>query len=251
VSVSIKQYRLDYAPRALEVSVTNDGDRPITVTRASFDSPLFDGTTAWTRPTEVPAGTTRDLRVMLGTSVCDVRQPVRAPRATIAFELADGATGVGSAEPADPFDTVAKVTAQDCIAEHTAEIAELAAGDTLRTEERGGELVALLELTARPTGREGVATVSTAGRTTLVGPLDSSTGWNLGWAASAASGVLGTSLEIVPSNCNPHIVAEDKRGTYFPLAVTLDDGESGTVFVGVSEPVRRQIYEYVAAYCGW
>ena len=249
--MSIKQYRLDYAPRALEVSVTNDGDRAITVTRASFDSPRFDGATAWTRPTEVPAGTTRDLRVMLGSPVCDVRQPVREPRAVVAFELADGTAGVGSAVPADPFDTVAKVAAQDCIAEHTAEVAELASGDTLRTEERGGELVALLDLSARPTGGGGIATVSTAGRTTLVAPRDRSTGWNLGWAASAASGVLGTTLEIVPSNCNPHIVAEDKRGTYLPLEVTLGDGEAGTVFVGVSETVRRQIYEYVARYCGW
>jgi len=249
--VSIKQYRLDYAPRALEVSVTNDGDRAITVTRASFDSPRFDGTTAWTRPTEVPAGTTRDLRVMLGSPVCDVREPVREPRATVALELADGAAGVGSAVPADPFDTVAKVTAQDCIAEHTAAVADLAAGDTLRTEERGGELVALLDLTARPTGREGVVGVATAGRTTLVAPRDRSTGWSLGWAASAASGALLTTLEIVPSNCNPHIVAEDKRGTYLPLAVTLDDGESGTVFVGVSDTVREQIYAYVARYCGW
>ena len=251
MSASIKQYRLDYAPRALEISVTNDTAEPITVTRASFDSPLFDGTTTWTRTTEVPAGSTRDLRVLLGAPVCDVAPPVRAPLATIAFELADGAVGVGSAEPADPFDTVAKVTDQDCIAERTAAIAEITAGDALRTEWRAGELVALLGLSARPTGAQGVASVATAARTTLIGPVDRSTGWNLGWAASAASGALSTTLAIVPSNCNPHIVAEDKRGTYLPLAVALDDGAAGTVFVGVSETVRRQIYAYVGEYCGW
>lgn len=251
MSVSVKQYRLDYAPRALEISVTNDTAAPVTVTRAAFDSPLFDGTTTWTRPTEVPPGSTRDLRVLLGAPVCGIEPPARAPVATIAFELADGAAGVGSAEPADPFDTVAKVTAQDCIAEHTAAIAEITAGDALRTEQRAGELVALLDLSARPTGAQGVANVATAARTTLIGPADRSTGWNLGWAASAASGALSTTLAIVPSNCNPHIVAEDKRGTYFPLAVALDDGEAGTVFVGVSEPVRRQIYAYIGEYCGW
>ena len=251
VSVSIKQYRLDYAPRALEISVTNDTGEPITVTRASFDSPLFDGTTSWTRPVEVPVGSTRDLRVLLGEPVCDAPAPVRPPRATIAFELADGAAGVGSAEPADPFDTVAEVTAQDCIAEHTAAIAEITAGDVVRTEQRAGELVALLELQARPTGAQGVADVATAARTTLIGPVDRSTGWSLGWAASAASGPLSTTLAIVPSNCNPHIVAEDKRGTYFPLAVALDDGEEGTVFVGVSDGVRQQLYAYIGEYCGW
>ena len=249
--MSIKQYRLDYAPRALEVSVTNDTDQPLTVTRASFDSPLFDGTTSWTRRSTIPAGSTRDLRVLLGSPVCDGPQPVREPVATLAFETADGAVGTGSSEPADRFDTVAKVSAEDCIAEHTFEIASVAAGDALRLEQRGDELVALLDLTALPTGAQGVANVATAARTTLVGPADHSTGWALGWAASAASGPLTATLEIVPSNCNPHIVAEDKRGTYFPLAVTLDDGEAGTVFVGVSDGVRAQIYGYIASYCGW
>jgi hypothetical protein len=251
VTVSVKQYRLDYAPRALEISVTNGTAEPITVTRASFDSPLFDGTTVWTRPVEVPVGSTRDLRVFLGDPACDAEESVRSPLATIAFELADGAAGVGSAEPADPFDTVAKVAAQDCIAEHTAAIAEITAGDAVRTEQRAGELVALLELSARPTGAQGVVNVATAARTTLIGPVDRGTGWNLGWAAFAASGPLSTTLAIVPSNCNPHIVAEDKRGTYFPLAVTLDDGQTGTVFVGVSDAVRQQLYAYIAEYCGW
>jgi len=249
--VSIKQYRLDYAPRALEVSVTNGTDEPLTVTKASFDSPLFDGTTSWTRHSTIPAGLTRDLRVLLGAPVCDAEAPVSSPAVTLDFETADGAVGTGSAEPADRFDTVAKVIAQDCIAEHTSEIASITTGDALRLEQRVGELVALLDLTALPTGAQGVASVATAGRTTLVGPADHSTGWALGWAASAASGPLTTTLEIVPSNCNPHIVAEDKRGTYFPLAVALDDGEAGTVFVGVSDEVRAQIYGYIADYCGW
>jgi hypothetical protein len=251
VTVSVKQYRLDYAPRALEVSVSNDSPEPIVVTRAAFDSPLFDGTTAWTRPTEVPAGATRDLRVMLGEPVCGLSGAVGAAEVAIDFETADGTAGSGTAEPADPFDTLAKVSAQDCIAERASQIAAFAASDTLRTEQRAGELVALLDLTARPTGAQGVANVATAARTTLLGPADRSTGWDLGWAASAASGPLTTTLAIVPSNCNPHIVAEDKRGTFFPLDVALDSGETGTVFVGVSDAVREQLYAYVGDYCGW
>jgi hypothetical protein len=46
-------------------------------------------------------------------------------------------------------------------------------------------------------------------------------------------------------------VAEDKRGTYLPLDVTLDDGTAGIVFVGVTDTVREQVYEYVADYCEW
>lgn len=250
VSVSIKQYRLDYAPRALEVSVTNDGDTDITVARASFGSRYFDGTSSWTRSTDVPAGTTRDLRVLLGSPVCGTAAGEK-PTVTLTFTTTDGATGRVTTEPADQFATVAKVTSQDCITQRTLAVASLATGDALRVEERDGHPVALLDLSATPTGAPGAFSVASVARSTLIKPADSTAVWSLDWSVSAGTGPLSTTLEILPSNCNPHIVAEDKRGTYFPLAVTLDDGTTGTVYVGVSNTVREQLYSYVGQYCGW
>ncbi|MCU1544201.1 MAG: hypothetical protein JWM50_2066 [Microbacteriaceae bacterium] len=54
VTASIKQYRLDYAPRALELSVTTGSSDVLSVTAASFESPHFDTDGSdWTRDIEV------------------------------------------------------------------------------------------------------------------------------------------------------------------------------------------------------
>jgi hypothetical protein len=249
VSVGIKQYRLDYAPRALQISVTNGSDEPVTVTSASFASSRFaDDGTAWSRDVTVPAGRTRDLRVLLGSPVCDAAGPA-ATEVSLAFTTADGATGRATVEPHDPLGTMDKVTAEDCIVERAAAIATVAAGASLRTEQRDGRPVALLELSATPTGEQGALSIDSVGRTTLITPASPGDTWPLGWRLDAASPPLTTTLEIIPSNCNPHILAEDKRGTYLPLAVTLDDGTSGIVPLDVGPEVRAQIYAYFADYC--
>jgi hypothetical protein len=249
VTVGIKQYRLDYAPRALEISITNGSDDPVTVTGAAFVSPLFgDDGTVWERDVDIPAGSTRDLRVLLGSPVCDADDPVDGTEVVFQFRTADGA-GEATATPADVFGTVAKVTAEDCIVEHTAAVAQIGVGGPLRVEQRAGQPVALLDLVATPTGSEGAATVSSVGRTTLIAPEGEGDSWPLGWQLDAASAPLSTTLAIVPSNCNPHILAEDKRGTYLPLAVTLDNGTAGIVPVDVGAEVRAQIYAYFADYC--
>jgi hypothetical protein len=248
VSVGITQYRLDYAPRALQISVTNGSAAPLTVTGASFSSPAFaDDGTGWSRDVEVPVGRTRDLRVLLGSPVCD-SDGVEA-RVTLEFTTADGAAGRATVEPDDELGTIARVTAEDCIVERTAAIADIAAGASLSTELRDGRPVALLGLSATPTGRQGALTVESVGRTTLITPAEPGDTWPLGWRVSADSGPLTARLAIIPSNCNPHILAEDKRGTYLPLAVTLDDGTSGIVPLDVGAEVRAQIYEYFADYC--
>ena len=250
VTVGIKQYRLDYAPRALEISVTNGSDAPVTVTGAAFLSPLFgDDGTEWDRDVDIPVGSTRDLRVLLGSPVCDTEGTVDEPRVVFQFRTTDGAAGEATATPADEFGTVAKVTAQDCIAEHAAAVAAIGVSGPLRVEQRAGEPVALLDLVATPTGGEGAATVSSVGRTTLIAPAGEGDSWPLGWRLDASSGPLSTTLALVPSNCNPHILAEDKRGTYLPLAVTLDDGTAGIVPVDVGADVRAAIYAYFADYC--
>jgi hypothetical protein len=249
VSVSIKQYRLDYAPRALQISVTNGSDEPVTVTSAAFASSHFaDDGTAWGRDVAVPAGRTRDLRVLLGSPVCDAAAGA-APEVSLAFTTADGATGRATVVPEDALGTIAKVTAEDCIAERSAAIATVTTGDALRTEQRGGRPVALLELSATPTGEQGALSIASVGRTTLITPASPGDTWPLGWRLDAASPPLATTLEIIPSNCNPHILAEDKRGTYLPLAVTLDDGTSGIVPIDVGPEVRAEIYAYFADYC--
>jgi hypothetical protein len=250
LSVSVTQYRLDYAPRALEVSVTNDAPEPVTVTRASFRWPGFTGAATWERDTEIPSGSTRDLRVLLGEPVCAAEAHSAA---SVAIELRDedGGPARGALEPSDPLGTIAKVFAADCIAERFAAVASVTTGDELRTETVDGRLVASLDVTVHPQEGGGTARVLGIGRTILVRPADGGQSWPLAWNAGDGSGPLETTIGLIPNNCNPHTVAEDKRGTYFPVEVSFDDATGGTVFAPVSNTVRKQIYAYIAEYCGW
>jgi hypothetical protein len=250
VSVSVLQYRADYGPRVLQISVENDSATAVTVTNARFSSSKFEGVAEWTRDTDVPAGTTRDLRVSLGAPACAA---TGAEPATVALEFTttDGRAGAATVVPADPFDQLAKISAQDCITERAAAIADIRVAGALRVEESSDGPRAMLDLSAEPTGAPGMVSVAAAGRTILLRPADGSLEWPLGWRVGADRPAAAATLAIQPNNCNPHVVAEDKRGTFFPLSVTLDDGTSGTIFVGVSTAVRGQIYAFVAQYCGW
>ncbi|CAN5242168.1 hypothetical protein BH09ACT5_BH09ACT5_12140 [soil metagenome] len=249
VSTSIYQQRPDYGPRALQVTVINGSDAPLTVTRATYVSPRFDGTTAWTRPTTVAAGARVNLRVLLGDPVCDGEL---GGTVELAFTTADGRSGTAVLDPVDEFSTLGKVTAEDCLSEGTAAVATITMGTGIRTEQRGDRLIGLIDVTATPTGAEGTASITGVTRTILLRPEeDGATQWALDWTVDAASGTLTTALPFEPSNCNPHIVAEDKLGTFFPFLVTLADGTSGTVFYGVTDEVRGQVYAYIAEYCGW
>jgi hypothetical protein len=248
--VSVSQYRLDYAPRALEVSVTNEADEPMTVERASFVWPGFEGAATWDRPTEIPGGSTRDLRVLLGAPVCAAD---RGSPARVELDVADaeGMPATGSLTPDDPLGVIDKIFTADCVAERFAAVATVATGDELRVDTRDGALVATLGVTATPSGGEATARLAAIGRTILVRPAGGAQSWPLSWSLGPATGELRTTIELIPNNCNPHTVAEDKRGTYFPLEVVFDDGTSGTVFAPVSTEVRGQIYAFIARSCGW
>ena len=249
VSASIYQQRPDYGPRGLQVTVINGSDAALTVTSAAYVSPRFAGSTVWDRATTVAPGARVNLRVLLGTPVCDAE--LRG-EVEISFTTADGRAGSATLDPLDEFSTLRKVTAEDCLSAGVADVATIEVGTSIRTELRGGRLIGLIDATATPTGRAGTVAVAEVTRTILLRPeADGATGWPLGWTVDASSGPVTTTLAFEPSNCNPHIVAEDKRGTFFPFLVSLGDGTSGTVCSGVSDEVRGQIYSYIAEYCGW
>lgn len=249
VTTSIYQQRPDYGPRALQITVVNGSDAPITVTRAAYVSPRFAGDAVWTRPVTIAAGATVNLRVLLGAPVCDADV---TGQVELSFAADDGRSGSATLNPVDEFSTLKKVTTEDCLADGVAAIATIEMGTGIRTEQRGDQLVGLIDVTATPSGGAGSVTVTGVSRTILLRPeTTEAIEWPLTWTLDAASGTLTTTLAFEPSNCNPHIVAEDKRGTFFPFLVSLDDGTSGTVFFGVTDEVRGQIYAYIADYCGW
>ena len=60
-----------------------------------------------------------------------------------------------------------------------------------------------------------------------------------------------TVLEFLPGRCDPHAVAEDKRGTFLPVHVVIDGEELPVVHLAAPEALRGRLYDHIAAACGW
>jgi hypothetical protein len=246
--VSVFQNRDDYGPRRLEVAVSNETTRVLTITNARFESSSFAGSAEWTRTAEIPAGATRNLRVELGPTDCAAES---APATvTLAYTLADGTTGTATLTPPDRFGSIPKIIAQDCAEELAQRTVAITLGDELRTEERDGRPVAFLDVEFTPTGVDGSVTIEAITRTILVKPAGGGDSWAVDATFDAASAPLIFTLDFVPSNCRLHTVAEDKRGTYFPFTTVTDAG-AGSFSIAASTSVKEAIYSYIADYCGW
>ncbi|CAN5329932.1 hypothetical protein BH10ACT7_BH10ACT7_32380 [soil metagenome] len=250
VTVSVFQNRFDYGVRQLELKVSNDTEAPVTVTRASLESSRFATPAVWDRPQVVPAGAARDLRVQLTEPVCG--EPVR-DRVVLEFTLADGRSGTASVEPTDETGRLDAVNAEDCLGLAVAAIATIEAGDTVQWT-AGARSPAVLDILVTPTGAAGEVTVHFAKGTVLLSLVDGTgaEGYDLpveaSFDATTPAGII--QLHLVPARCDPHAVAEDKRGTFFPLEVETSDGAVGRIYVPVSNEVRSTLYTFFGDYCG-
>ncbi|MCS5724237.1 hypothetical protein N1028_17625 [Herbiconiux sp. CPCC 203407] len=268
LALSILQNRPDYATRTLQLSIGNEGDAPLTVVSAHFESTQFATAVDYPGPVEVPAGLVRQLPVPLGASVCPAPADP-TPMLTVGVTDATGAERTVAATPADPFGVLPRIAQEDCFEHEVSAIAALRLDDRLRIEGSGPDGVARLTLhvepAARPTasGSPASLTLDGAASTILLEPAAPATdadaapadgggaGWPLGISVARGHGPTSITLDAVPARCDPHAIAEDKRGTVLPVAVTLADGTEGTVHVSPSDELRLALYAFIASTCGF
>lgn len=250
VSVSVFQTRSDYAVRALEIRVANESDATLTVTSATFESTRFVAAASWDRPQNVPAGSARDLKVLLSEPVCDPESII--DEVLLEYALADGSTGSARVPIAD-VSTIDAISAEDCLVESVATVAQIVAADHV-VWTPGTTEPAILDLWVSPTGDRGSVEIQTALGTVLFGLVNED-----GSAITEQAGELSIDatspdavirLRLVPNRCDPHAVAEDRRGTFFPLQVATDGGREGRIVVPVSDVVRAELYDFFSDYCG-
>ncbi|SDZ52829.1 hypothetical protein [Herbiconiux ginsengi] len=251
LGLSILQNRPDYATRVLQVSVTNEAGDPITVVGARFESAQFAEPAAWTKAASsaVPAGLTRHLPVQLPAAVCPTPDAT-TPSLTITVADASGTTREVTGPPADPFGVLPRIAAEDCLDEAVAGIAALTLDDTLEVTGAGGDSVAHLTLRVDPSGGTGELLLDEARFTILLAPADGTT-WPLDATVPGGGAVREFTLDAVPARCDPHSIAEDKRGTFLPVVLEVTDGPSGTVPVPSSDTLRLALYDFIAAHCGF
>ncbi|WP_199421780.1 hypothetical protein [Actinotalea solisilvae] len=257
--VEIRQGRASWAGRVVQVRVVNGGDAPVPVRTAALTTTAVEGTAVSDpgRGRDVPPGRHRDFSVPLGPPVCGPGAAVPVV-ASVVLELG-AADEDGRASPAtrteplvasDPQGHLERIHAEDCAAA-TVRAALDVRVDGLSTEQTPGGLLAVLRLTVTPVAGGPAAGVTSVDGTILLGPVVAGVpadAWAPSELAAPLTGPVTVLLPARANRCDPHAVAEDKRGTFLGLHATVGGVPQHVVHVGVDEGL---VHDYVAAACGW
>lgn len=252
ISLSVYQTRTDFGMRRLEVSIENRTGGPLTITRLELRSEQFVAPAVWEKaPSTLRTGVTVDLPLFLPDADCNAVDPVPVVEFDYISGSGESRTAVAIAD--DRYTRMPTLLIEDCVAQSVAEVVRLSTSMPHPVTIDGVDAVEL-DLVSRPTGAEGSVVIESLGGTTLFTPADPRSGRpvgdaRLGWDITGSDAPSTITLTLVPTRCDAHAIAEDKRGTIMPLAVTIG-GVEGRVFVSADDEVRGALYDFVTATCG-
>lgn len=262
--VEVRQDRTQYAEGTAKLHVTNGSAATLTLLSGSMGADGFgpSGPDGAQQPATLRPGAARDVRITLGDVDCASAPPASGTpgddgegtvpvRVTVALgeAAASGPPREVALTATDPHGRLAAVHTQECARRLVASGASLSVLPDLATERRGGELVLLLRVRVEPVpGGPRVAVERITG-TTLMAPADGSEAWT--GDAVEPDGAGDVVLDVVPQRCDPHAVAEDKRGTFTPVLTTVDGVAQPPVYLPLPEEARAAFFDYVSAACDW
>ncbi len=197
---------------------------------------------------------TRDLRVRLARAVCGDASTA-TDTVTLAWGAPGGGTTTATLPAADDTGALDRIEAEDCLADAVTRVLNVAVSPELRVDGTGPSSMAWLDLVLAPTGAPGVVTVDKVRSTLLLASADA-LDWPVSLTFDASTPTARIPLGLRPTRCDPHAIAEDKRGTVFPLSVHVEAGpgspeRSGDWDLAVDDTLRARLYAWVAERCGY
>lgn len=252
IVVEFRQNRDQYASDAAIVRVGNGGDHDITIVGLELSGSAFTAPTVRERSSTIRAGQTTDLAVELPPIDCDASD--EDAQVDLLLRLDDDSV-LSAADLPDPTDALQRIRASTCTVAAVQRIAEVAAAPGIRLEGAGSTTVAVLTITAVPTGASGRLELVALRSTVLLRPAPTDGGgdppqdWPLSLTVDAADGPQSIELRIVPTRCDPHALAEDKVGTLFPLVVRIDDGPEAVMTLPLDVDTAEALKDAVRARC--
>lgn len=248
--VDVTQGRSDRDGRVIVMDVTNTASTSIELVRVELVTGQFAEPAVWNRGTELAPGRTVSLRAPLADPICpSPTEPHLSVEVTFVDET--GAVHTQSIAPSQSTGVLAIIARDDCFAALAAEAATIrVAGPALWVAGAGSPAELAVEVT--PTGTGSLDFVEA--RSTVLLSLVDATGAPteaLPLYVAVRPGADGQrlSLRLVPSRCDPHAIAEDKRGTIMLLEVRLHGGEEGLVFIPADDSTKADLFAYIADYC--
>jgi len=248
LNIAIQQGRLDVVGHRLVVRFENTGDDPLTIEGFVVETPSLEPGLERTKPFELTAGDAIAIRLDLPASRCDAEPgPV-----VVRFDArsAAGSAEAGELVADDPFDTVARVNAADCLAESVADVAAIVMPEHLRSTGAGADRRAFIDVAIEPvaSGDASMHIARVYGTTLLnaEGGID----WTLDLDVAAGEPRSVISLPVRPARCDAHAIADDKRGTILPFEIETADGRAGRLDVPASDGLKAELYAYYGERCG-
>jgi len=255
--VEVYRTRFDPERGTMQIAVHNAGATPLTVVRASLDSPALTAPLTRDDETTIPAGATRDLPVLLEGARCPA-PTTAAPDARLEILLADGSPAVVDESTIDRLGQWAAWLAATCdVAAVDAEVQlSLRLAPERDVLDAGPSSAIGLDLVAVGTGSVGAdAVIESISGTVLLSVVDGDgqRGSSIPIDVRVSPGArTSVPLTVTPARCDPHAIAEDKQGTRFPVTVRLDSGAGPaiTVIVAADPAVRAALYDAIRRACG-
>lgn len=254
LTVSVYQNRVDVGNRKLSVTFHNDTGERLTITRLEFTSPQFEGPAIWPKEsTTIAAGTDISLAVPLPGPDCTAVDPV--PSVEFDYALEGGASGTAIAEPVDELVRLPQIFVEDCVEVAMRDVVDVQAVTLPRDATVGSRLVAEVDVTLTPTGSDGSVVFEQSSGTTLLTPVDAAgiptPSQTIDVTINGTDEPSTMTLIYAPGRCDAHAIAEDKRGTIFPISVSTSVGLSGILYLASADDVKVALYEFARRACGF
>jgi hypothetical protein len=247
------QYRLDYAPRILQVKLVNNGAAPVEVSSVALESPRFTDDAAIDRGPTVRPGSAVDVKLQLPAPRCDVGDEPDV--VVVVAAVGEEPEQTVRIEPEDEQHTLDRINAEDCLADSVDRVARISMPTTVRREGSGTSVRGWFDVAITPVTDAGDPpldfTIDRIMNTTLLDAVHEAGYWPVETTIAQGEPPSILSLPVRPARCDPHAIAEDKRGTILPFEVRTGDGRSGQYDVVSSDELKADIYAFVAEYCGF
>ncbi|WP_407320133.1 hypothetical protein UQW22_06705 [Isoptericola halotolerans] len=263
--VEVRQDRTQYAAGTAKLHVTNGSAETLALLAGRLQADGFGPSSLDDshRARTLRPGGSHDVRIVLGEVDCTTGPPpsgtpggddgAGAVPASVTVALGEADTPGTPAEVAltatDPHGRLAAVHTQECTRRLVASGATLRVLPDLGTERRRDDLVLLLRVRVEPVPGGPAVEVERITGTTLMTPADGSEAWT--GDAVVPDGAGDITLDVVPRRCDPHAVAEDKRGTFTPVLTMVDGVEQPLLHLPLPEAAQPAFFDYVSRACAW
>jgi hypothetical protein len=240
LQVSLMQSRMDEALVRMSVLITNTSEATISVRSLTLHSPRLTSPAQWKKGAKgsVAAGRTVAFHVSIPEVVCD------GQGGESHVDLVLMGNGALTLAVNDSTGHLTRIVERACFAKAVERVATLKLDDEIESETVNGSVLARVTMTIERRG-PGLAINQLRGTTLFAQADDHGRRLESRPIVGSPSKVVMT---LIPNRCDAHAIAEDKKGTIFPVDVTIN-GVSSVLAVAAGPVLRERLRQHAAIAC--